>query len=101
MTVDIHVLRDMAVNFCREYLGTRIVCNQVSTESYEISNLISNNVTARNKGFLAGSFVRPPIDIVIQFPCPVKICCVSVNGRVGSQQSTGCEVLIQKEETSE
>lgn len=89
----------MAVNFCHEFLGTRILCSQVSTESHEVDNLISSNIILKNRGFLAGSFVRPPVDIILQFPCAIKICCLSVNGIVGCQQSTGCEVLIQSEKT--
>lgn len=91
----------MAVNFCHEYLGTKALCSQVVTESHEVNNLISNNTLAKNRGFLADSFVRPPVDIILQFPCPIKICCVTINGRVGSQQSTGCEVFVQSEESSE
>ena len=90
----------MAVNFCHEYLGTKILSSQVSTDSHEIENLISSNLASKNRGFLAGSFVRPPVDIIVQFPCPVKICCLTLNGRVGCQQSTGCEVFVQSEKAS-
>lgn len=89
----------MAVNFCHERLGTRILCSQVSTDNYSVENLISEDLVSKNRGFLADSFVRPPVDIIVQFPCPIKICCVSVNTKVGSQQSTGCEIFIQSEES--
>ncbi|XP_046442112.1 RING finger protein 37-like isoform X2 [Daphnia pulex] len=89
----------MAVNFCHEYLGSRILCSQVMADNYKIENLISDDLTSRNRGFLADSFVRPPVDIILQFPCPVKICCISVNSRVGSQQSTGCEIFVQCEQS--
>lgn len=89
----------MAVNFCHECLGTRILCSQVSTDNYGVENLISEDLVLKNRGFLADSFVRPPVDIIVQFPCPIKICCVSVNTKVGSQQSTGCEVFIQNEKS--
>lgn len=89
----------MAVNFCHERLGTRILCSQVSTDNYSVENLISEDLVSKNRGFLADSFVRPPVDIIVQFPCPIKMCCVSVNTKVGSQQSTGCEIFIQSEES--
>jgi U-box domain-containing protein 5 len=68
-------------------------------DNYKIENLISDDLTSRNRGFLADSFVRPPVDIILQFPCPVKICCILVNSRVGSQQSTGCEIFVQCEKS--
>jgi hypothetical protein len=124
----------MAVNFCHDRLGTKILCSQVSTDSHDVSNLISRNFVSRNRGFLADSFVRPPgkyckpifipdccwqefnalyiisrilifilsvcfqVDIIVQFPHHIRLCCVTINGLVGTQQSTGCEVFVQSED---
>lgn len=85
----------MAVNFSHSYLGTRVLCSTVSTENHEPENLISNDFVKRNRGFLADSFVRPPVDIILQFPCPIIMCCLAINGRVGSQSTNGCEILVQ------
>lgn len=85
----------MAVNFCCGALGSKIICQQDSTDNHEIENLLK--ISFQNTGFLASSFIRPPVDILVQFPCPVKLCRLLVNGKLGSQQTLGCEIFIQSQ----
>lgn len=85
----------MAVNFCCGALGSKIICQQDSTDNHEIENLLKNPF--QNAGFLTSSFIRPPVDILVQFPCPVQLCCLLINGKLGSQQSLGCEIFIQSQ----
>ncbi len=87
----------MAINFSNEVLGTKILCNQVSTECCEVGNLISRDPVKRSRGFVAESFVRAPVDILLQFPCPVNIFKIVINACVGSQRSTGFELFAQRE----
>ena len=51
----------------------------------------------RSRGFLAESFLKPPVDIVLQFPCPVNVICVVINGKLYSQQTIGCELMVAVE----
>ena len=67
---------------------------------YLVDNLITSDIQKRSLGFLAGSFIRPPLDVLLQFPCSISICCLVVDGKVGIQHSLGCEVLIQNESPS-
>ncbi|XP_076395315.1 RING finger protein 37 isoform X2 [Megachile rotundata] len=46
----------MLFNFCDPRLRPEIQCNTVSTEGYEVTNLISDN----DKGFLAYACIKPP-----------------------------------------
>lgn len=87
----------MAIDFSRAILGTKVLCSTVCFDGHEIENLISEDLTARGRGFLAGSFVRPPVEILLQLPCPVSICCLQISAKVGSQQSLACTVFAQDE----
>ncbi|XP_031825793.1 RING finger protein 37 isoform X2 [Nomia melanderi] len=53
----------MLFNFCDPRLRPEIECSTVSTEGYEVSNLISDS----GKGFLAYASIKPPINIDITF----------------------------------
>ena len=69
----------------------------MSTENYEVENLISSDSLSKSRGFIASSFVSPPVEIIVQFPCSVKLCCLLINGKLGNQHSIGCEVFVQSE----
>jgi len=73
------------------------MCKQVSTESHEIENVISSDFLCKSRGFLTSSFIRPPVNILVQFPCPVQLCCILINGKLGNQQSVGCEIFVQSQ----
>ena len=83
------------INFCDGRIGTRLVCSKVAMDGYEASNLlISTAAGGRSKGFLAETFVRPPVDVTLHFPCNVDIESVVICGRVGMQKTCGVEMLL-------
>ncbi|XP_032691397.1 RING finger protein 37 [Odontomachus brunneus] len=75
----------MLFNFCDPRLRPEIECSNVSTEGYEVTNLISGS----RKGFLAYSCIKPPIHIDITFLCNIQINHILIWPSVGSQKSSG------------
>ncbi|BFY98992.1 hypothetical protein BsWGS_02032 [Bradybaena similaris] len=82
----------MLINFALNIVGTRITSDKVSTDGYECSNLISSNWQQRRKGFMAESFIKPPVNITFEFPCNICIHHVSVSPCVGQQVSSHLEL---------
>ncbi|XP_059142591.1 RING finger protein 37-like [Physella acuta] len=83
----------MLVNFALDILGTTVEADKVSTDGHECANLISSNWQIRRKGFLAESFIKPPVNITFTFPCWVSIDQVVLTPSVGQQQSMQIELL--------
>ncbi|XP_076376738.1 RING finger protein 37 [Megalopta genalis] len=81
----------MLFNFCDPRLRPEIECNTVSTEGYEVSNLISDS----DKGFLAYASIKPPVNIDITFLCNVNISYIIIWPSVGSQKSTGFQIYAK------
>lgn len=60
----------------------------VHIDGYEASNLLNNDT-----GFLAASFVKPPVTLRIEFPCPVNIAQIKIVPAVLSS-SMSCTCLL-------
>lgn len=78
----------MSMNFVNAQFLPQIHADKVSCDGYEAMNLISPH----NRGFLAESFIKPPVTITIKFCCNINIERVVINGKVGCQRSTGFEI---------
>ncbi|XP_014469497.1 PREDICTED: RING finger protein 37 [Dinoponera quadriceps] len=78
----------MLFNFCDPRLRPEIKCSSISTEGYEVTNLISDSC----KGFLAYSCIKPPIHIDITFLCNIRINHILIWPSVGSQKSSGFQL---------
>ncbi|KAL6262830.1 hypothetical protein P5V15_005620 [Pogonomyrmex californicus] len=78
----------MLLNFCDPRLRPEIQCSAISTEGYEVTNLISGS----SKGYLAYSCIKPPIHIDITFLCNVRINHILIWPSVGSQKSSGFQL---------
>ncbi|XP_070154938.1 RING finger protein 37 [Polyergus mexicanus] len=81
----------MLLNFCDPRLRPEIKCSTISTEGYEVTNLISNSC----KGFLAYSCIKPPVHIDITFLCNIKINHILIWPSVGSQKSLGFQLYCK------
>ena len=98
---------DSLLDLANKDLGTSIYTNVVTADGYEIENLIekstksefdeaprfglgASSTTTRKRnylnGFMAEYFVKPPIEIVVQFPCLVDIDCLIINRKSGSKR---------------
>lgn len=81
----------MFLNFCDPRLRPEIKCSAISTEGYEVTNLISDS----GKGFLAYSCIKPPIHIDITFICNIQINHILIWPSVGSQKSSGFQLYTR------
>ncbi|KAJ7327257.1 hypothetical protein JRQ81_017016 [Phrynocephalus forsythii] len=74
----------MVVNLCLPQFKPRIQCNKISTDGYEVENLISEDPAKRNRGFRCEYFIKPPIHVTLSFPFNVEICRVNIDISTGS-----------------
>ncbi|XP_043600874.1 RING finger protein 37 [Bombus pyrosoma] len=81
----------MLFNFCDPRLRPEIQCSTVSTEGYEVTNLI----TGTDKGFLAYACIKPPINIDVTFICNICINHILIWPQVGSQKSSGFQLYAK------
>ena len=84
----------MRLNLLHHLFQPKVYSDAVSSDGYEPSNLISADFRERSKGFMAAHFMKPPIQILLQLPFPVSIEKIVLNPRIGSQVSSGFEVLV-------
>ena len=97
----------MIADFVNEDLGTTAYTNVVSSDGYEVTNLLCKQPKRNDptpamemsfalgtehdlikracNGFMADYFVKPPVDVVIQFPCLVDIHRIVVNRKSGAK----------------
>ncbi|XP_046735556.1 RING finger protein 37 [Diprion similis] len=81
----------MLLNFCHPCLRPEISCSTISTEGYDVKNLVSES----SQGFLAYACIKPPINIDLTFICNVEISRVIVWPSVGSQKSSGFQLMAK------
>ena len=80
------------INFCSPTLNPTVKCSTVSTDGYEVTNLVSSDADEARKGFLAYRAIKPPVSITINFCCRVNVSHVILWAQVGYQKSTGFEI---------
>jgi len=80
------------INFCCSSLNTTVFCSTVSTDGYEVTNLVSSDADKVVKGFLAYNAIKPPVTITLNFICAVNISHIILWSQVGYQKSTGFEI---------
>ena len=61
-------------------------------DDYPPINLVSKSITSEN-GFIIESYIKPPIDIYIQFLCTISISHIYIDTKVGIQQSEVIEIF--------
>lgn len=80
------------MNLCDPVFKATITCNTISSEGYEVTNLLSDDSEKRRKGFLGDRFIKPPIEITLKFPFDINIRYIQISAEVGQQKSSGIEV---------
>ncbi|XP_028391187.1 RING finger protein 37-like [Dendronephthya gigantea] len=83
----------MIADFSNALWDTRIESDTISSDGYEVSNLISRDNVKKRRGFLAERFVKPVVSILISFPFPIDVIAINVNPQVGAQKICGLEIL--------
>lgn len=83
--------KDVLINFCSPYLQPTVTCDTISTEGYDVTNLIKDPCN----GFLAYSCIKPPVQIDFTFPCEIQIHHILIWPSVGSQKSSGFQIYAK------
>ncbi|KAJ2716970.1 RING finger protein 37, partial [Coemansia spiralis] len=92
-------------------LGTRADCDYPSITGYEAANLVSKHGSAQSPpshiarlslldtraGFLAESFVKPPVEITFNLHFPVSLAAVVVNPRVRMQTAKHVSLFVMRD----
>lgn len=82
-------------NFLDPRLMPKVSCASPVMDSYEAENLINPKETIRRRGFLCYSVIKPPIDLEFIFLCPINISHIVLDTSLGSQKSSGIEILAK------
>ncbi|XP_002737913.1 RING finger protein 37-like [Saccoglossus kowalevskii] len=86
----------MSINFCHPVYQPHISTSSVSSDGYEVNNLIkARNGIFKTPGFLAAHFIKPPVDIVCEFPCNIYLDKIIIDPCVGAQKSSSFEVFTK------
>ena len=82
----------MLIDFCHHCLRSKIKSDKPSFDGYEVTNLLSGDYSLKNKGFLSDHFVKPPVNVTVEFPCNIAIYKIVINPVIGRQQS--CDIKL-------
>ena len=98
------------IDFANKDYGTTAYTNVVSADGFEVSNLLEktnsdaffhtprfseatdgsfsnhNGIMKAKNGFMADYFTKPPVDVVIQFPCLIDVDCLVINCKSGEKK---------------
>ncbi|XP_047349955.1 RING finger protein 37 [Vespa velutina] len=83
--------KDVLMNFCAPCLQPTVTCDTISTEGYDVTNLIQDPCN----GFLAYSCIKPPVQIDFTFLCNIQIHHICIWPSVGSQKSSGFQIYAK------
>lgn len=61
------------INFLNPKLKPSVECESVCEDGYEVSNLISDDAEALQRGFIAYNVTKPPVEIVFDFPKAIDL----------------------------
>lgn len=76
---------------------SKIKTDRVSFDGYEVHNLVSSNPEIKRKGFLSDHFIKPPVNVTVQFPCNVSIQRIVIDPVVGQQKSCDMKIFTAAE----
>lgn len=82
----------MLMNFCHHSVKPQIKSDKVCFDGFEVFNLISADSEALQRGFISDHFVKPPVNITVQFPCNIAIYRIIIDPVIGQQKS--CDMKI-------
>uniref|UniRef100_A0A8D2ZP13 U-box domain containing 5 n=1 Tax=Scophthalmus maximus TaxID=52904 RepID=A0A8D2ZP13_SCOMX len=78
----------MVVNLCLPHFYTTVHCNKVRpiswtyldlcADGYDVTNLVSADPALRRRGFKLEYFLRPPVQVTVNFGFQVELCRVDV-----------------------
>ena len=81
----------MSINFCHPAFQPVIQCDKVCVDGYDVTNLVSGR-SGQSSSFLTESFIKPPVNVTVCFPCNVDVARIVLNSAHGAQRSCGFEI---------
>ncbi|KAL0979092.1 hypothetical protein UPYG_G00180400 [Umbra pygmaea] len=75
---NIRKCKTMVVNLCLPHFKTTIQCDKPCADGYDVTNLLSADPVVRRRGFKLEYFLRPPVQVTLQFGFQVEVCRVDV-----------------------
>ncbi|KAK3587487.1 hypothetical protein CHS0354_003629 [Potamilus streckersoni] len=88
----------MLVDFCSGAFQPHITSDKVACDNHDVTNLISLDPLRKRQGFIAEYFIKPPVNITIQFPCNVEIYQIVLDPVVGRQKSLGFGIYTRSKQ---
>ncbi|KAJ1959590.1 RING finger protein 37, partial [Dipsacomyces acuminosporus] len=98
-------------NYADSRLGARISCDYPSTNGYEVESLICKQASSQassqqllshslsipqtGNGFMAESFVKPPVEVTIHIPYAVSLAAIVINPRIRVHTAKVVTVFVQ------
>ncbi|XP_060570409.1 RING finger protein 37-like [Ruditapes philippinarum] len=91
----------MLIDFCHHSVKSKIKADKVSFDGYEVQNLVSSNLENKRKGFLSDHFIKPPVNVTVQFPCNVCIYRIVIDPVIGQQKSCDLKIFTAAEKMTD
>ena len=82
----------MLIDFCHHCMRSKIKSDKVSFDGFEVTNLLSGDCNLKRKGFLSDHFVKPPVNVTVEFPCNIAIYKIVIDPVIGRQRS--CDIKL-------
>lgn len=80
------------INFLNPKLKPSVECDCVCEDGYLASNLIADDAEQLNRGFMAFSVTKPPVELIFDFPKAVDLKVIKLWNSQGALRSTAFEV---------
>jgi len=84
------------VNFARVDLGTTVTSSCVSDDDYPPSNLIATDQLLRSKGYRVERFIRPPVQLKLDFTVPILLQSVCIQVGQLPEHSTTIDLFLPR-----
>jgi len=84
------------VNFARLDLGTTVTSSCVSDDDHPPSNLIATDQSLRSKGYRVERFIRPPVQLRLDFTVPIHLQSVCIQLGQLSEHSTTIDLFLPR-----
>jgi len=84
------------VNFAREDLGTTITSSCVYDDDYPPSNLVSTDQSLRFRGYRVERFIRPPVQLQLDFAVPILLQSVCIQLSQLADHSTTANLFLPR-----
>ncbi|XP_030213931.1 RING finger protein 37 isoform X1 [Gadus morhua] len=68
----------MVINLCLPHFMTTVHCDKLCADGYDVTNLVSADPAVRRRGFKLEYFLRPPVQVTLNFGFQVELCRVDV-----------------------